>query len=116
MAKNKKSGKKSNKKQQQTQAPPAQPEMHQEALTNTNTDKTCLDTKKPFFFRYFYQYNLWTGLYMLNPSERAGFNFFGLLFTSCVIMYMYDFFNGFRDGFNQSAAMEGGAEEALMMS
>ena len=95
---------------------------HHEHLTNTNTDSTCLDTQKPRIFRYFYQYNLWTGLYMLNPNEQAGFHFFGWLFTICVILYMYSFLRGFLDGFRGMALMEDQEEdvfasaESLMMN
>jgi len=66
--------------------------------TNTNTDKVCLDTSKPGIFRHFYRYNLWTGLYMLNPNEQLGFNIFGWLFAICITLYMYVFLRGFRDG------------------
>jgi hypothetical protein len=76
-----------------------EPVQGHEWFTHTNTDKTCLDTSKPRPFRWFYQYKLWTGLYMLNPREQAGFNVFGFILSVCMVLYFYAFINGFRDGF-----------------
>lgn len=108
MAKNKKGNKKSKQAQQQqsaleTQAPPAsesEPVQVHEGLTHTNTDKTCLDTSKPLPIHWWYRYNLWTGLYMLNPNERVGFNVFGFFLSACALLYLYVFITGFRDGFS----------------
>ena len=113
MAKNKKGNKKSKQAQQQQQQeenaplPTTPPTSSEEksvqvhvGLTHTNTDKTCLDTNKPRPFRWFYQYNLWTGLYMLNPSEQNGLHLLGMVLAICTILYLFVFINGFRDGFN----------------
>lgn len=107
MAKSKKGSKKSKQSQQPqastTMATPPSVQVH-EGLTHTNTDKTCLDTSKPSPFRWFYQYNLWTGLYMLNPPERAYINIFGFIMSVCMVLYLYIFFSGFRDGFTVEMA------------
>ena len=68
-------------------------------LTNTNTDFLCADQQKPSIFTYLYQYNLWTGLYMLNSNEKAAFHVFGWAFVICASLWMYVFMKGFRDGF-----------------
>jgi hypothetical protein len=45
-----------------------------------------------------YRMNLWTGLYMLNPYERATFHVVGwVVFVSCSL-YFYVFWQGFKDG------------------
>jgi hypothetical protein len=114
MSKNKNRKKKSNGSKKQQQPEPqslrgssdaqAEYEMHTEEFTHSNTDKTCLDTKKPFVFKYFYLYNIWTGLSMLSPHEQAAMNLFGWVFAICMILYMFVFINGLRDGFNEAAA------------
>ena len=81
-------------------------------LSKTNTDTLCLDTNPSSFvgkrFLWFrkanYRYNLWTGLYMLEPHERWTLNLlFGILATmSC--LYACVFWKGFYDGWSGISA------------
>ena len=43
-------------------------------MDKTNTDKTCLANPSNRFAKLVYSYNIWSGLYMLEPWERALFN------------------------------------------
>ena len=48
-----------------------------------------------------YRYNLWTGLYMLEPKERIAINaLFGFLFFIC-FWYTNMFLRGFLDGWQE---------------
>ena len=74
-------------------------------LSKTNTDALCLDTRPgasiiPLWIRKaIYRYNLWTGMYMLEPCERQALNaFFGTL-AFMGSLYTYVFLKGFLDGF-----------------
>ena len=76
-------------------------------LTNTNTDLLCCDADPKsggvvdFLKRSIYRINLWTGLYMLNPRERATFHIFGLFVVVSFILYVIVFWKGFIDGYTQ---------------
>mmetsp|Transcript_3968 Transcript_3968/g.4875 ORF Transcript_3968/g.4875 Transcript_3968/m.4875 type:complete len:85 (-) Transcript_3968:394-648(-) len=74
-------------------------------LSKTNTDTLCLDTRPeassiPLWIRKaVYRYNLWTGMYMLEPHERHALN---VLFGTLALMgclYTYVFWKGFFDGY-----------------
>ena len=74
-------------------------------LSKTNTDALCLDTRPeassiPLWIRKaFYRYNLWTGMYMLEPHERNALNVFFVTLAFMGSVYTYVFWKGFFDGF-----------------
>ena len=76
-------------------------------LTNTNTDLQCCDTNSNggaimnFLQKSIYRMNLWTGLYMLNPYERATFHIVGWIALVSFSLYVYVFWKGFVAGLSQ---------------
>jgi len=74
------------------------------ALSKTNTDTLCHDPNSRFacLRKAFYRYNLWTGMYMLEPHERWTLNIlFGLLAVMGVL-YTFIFWKGFTDGWKST--------------
>ena len=76
------------------------------ALSKTNTDTICLDTSSRFKWlrKALYRYNLWTGMYMLEPHERWALN---VLFGTLAVMgclYAFVFWRGFIDGWQVQEA------------
>ena len=69
-------------------------------LTNTNTDMLCSDGSLPS--KWMYRFNLWTGLYMLNPYERIVFHLVGWFSLTVSLLYVYVFWKGFAEGFQQT--------------
>mmetsp|Transcript_16150 Transcript_16150/g.36959 ORF Transcript_16150/g.36959 Transcript_16150/m.36959 type:complete len:102 (+) Transcript_16150:120-425(+) len=69
-------------------------------LTNTNTDMLC--SNDSIFSKWMYRFNLWTGLYMLNPYERIVFHLVGWFSCTVSLLYVYVFWKGFAEGFQQS--------------
>ena len=75
-------------------------------LSKTNTDTLCLDTRPdasvvPLWMRKAtYRYNLWTGMYMLEPHERHTLNVFFSILAFFGSVYTYVFWKGFFDGFS----------------
>jgi hypothetical protein len=67
-------------------------------LTNTNTDLQCCDKNASFLQKNLYRFNLWTGLYMLNPYERTTFHVLGWISMIAFLLYGAVFLNGFMDG------------------
>mmetsp|Transcript_1241 Transcript_1241/g.1161 ORF Transcript_1241/g.1161 Transcript_1241/m.1161 type:complete len:100 (-) Transcript_1241:168-467(-) len=87
-------------------------------LSKTNTDKICFPSgsksssavaqnhKSSSISKklqlYIYRYNLWTGLYMLEPRERIAINtLFGFLFLVWC-WYTNMFLRGLLNGWNQA--------------
>ena len=68
-------------------------------LTNTNTDMLCSDGS--FLGLWMYRFNLWTGLYMLNPYERIVFHLVGWFSLTVSLLYVYVFWKGFFEGFRE---------------
>mmetsp|Transcript_6444 Transcript_6444/g.9431 ORF Transcript_6444/g.9431 Transcript_6444/m.9431 type:complete len:83 (-) Transcript_6444:348-596(-) len=71
-------------------------------LSKTNTDTLCLDSESrgASIKKAIYRYNLWTGMYMLEPHERSAIN---VIFTVLGVMgclYTYVFWKGVIDGWN----------------
>lgn len=90
-----------------TQPPPTRKQ-----LTNTNTDLQCYDEKSDGFLkRWLYRFNLWTGLYMLNPYERATFHIVGWISTIAVLLYGGVFCGGFVEGLRAAAATEAASQQ-----
>lgn len=69
-------------------------------LTNTNTDDLCA-TEHSVIGKWIYRFNLWTGLYMLNPYERFIFHVVGWFAFVVSMLYLYVFWKGFVEGFQQ---------------
>ena len=69
-------------------------------LTNTNTDTLCCGANEFFWKKWLYRFNLWTGLYMLNPYERTVFHIVGWFSLTVSLLYIYVFWKGFVDGFS----------------
>mmetsp|Transcript_3139 Transcript_3139/g.6777 ORF Transcript_3139/g.6777 Transcript_3139/m.6777 type:complete len:98 (+) Transcript_3139:232-525(+) len=69
----------------------------QRPLTNTNTDRLCHNGSIPS--KWMYRFNLWTGLYMLNPYERIVFHLVGWFSFTVSLLYVYVFWKGFVEGF-----------------
>ncbi|VEU44945.1 unnamed protein product [Pseudo-nitzschia multistriata] len=69
-------------------------------LTNTNTDKLCQNGS--VLSKWIYRFNLWTGLYMLNPYERFVFHLVGWFSFTVSLLYVYVFWKGFIEGFRHS--------------
>eukprot|EP00529_Nitzschia_sp_RCC80_P033806 CAMPEP_0113503626 /NCGR_PEP_ID=MMETSP0014_2-20120614/34264_1 /TAXON_ID=2857 /ORGANISM="Nitzschia sp." /LENGTH=213 /DNA_ID=CAMNT_0000398645 /DNA_START=52 /DNA_END=693 /DNA_ORIENTATION=+ /assembly_acc=CAM_ASM_000159 len=67
-------------------------------LSNTNTDTLCTDHDSSFFQKWIYRFNLWTGLYMLNPYERLAFHVVGWFSLTVSLLYFYVFWSGFIQG------------------
>mmetsp|Transcript_2227 Transcript_2227/g.3012 ORF Transcript_2227/g.3012 Transcript_2227/m.3012 type:complete len:80 (-) Transcript_2227:54-293(-) len=74
-------------------------------LEKTNTDTVCLDTNPsasyvPLCIRKgIYRYNLWTGMYMLEPDERRPLNLFIGTLSFLGSLYAYVFVKGFVNGY-----------------
>lgn len=68
-------------------------------ITNSNTDRLCLDCKSNILSRFWYQISLHNGLYMLDPTEKMALNAAGILFAVLTILYLWSFWRGFVDGF-----------------
>ena len=69
-------------------------------LTNTNTDMLCANGS--ILSLYMYRFNLWTGLYMLNPYERVVFHVVGWSSLTVSLLYVYVFWKGFAEGFRSA--------------
>lgn len=76
-------------------------------ITNSNTDRLCLDDNSSFFGRLWYHASLHNGLYMLDPTEKVALNTAGALFTVLTILYLWAFGRGFVDGFGASSTAGG---------
>jgi len=72
----------------------------QRPLTNTNTDMLCCNDS--ILSKWMYRFNLWTGLYMLNPYERVVFHVIGWFSFTVSLLYVYVFWKGFVEGFRES--------------
>ena len=72
------------------------------ALTNTNTDGLCKNDS--FLSTWVYRFNLWTGLYMLNPYERLIFHLLGWFTFIVSLAYCFVFGSGFLEGLRQASA------------
>eukprot|EP00531_Pseudo-nitzschia_arenysensis_P003216 CAMPEP_0116120162 /NCGR_PEP_ID=MMETSP0329-20121206/3032_1 /TAXON_ID=697910 /ORGANISM="Pseudo-nitzschia arenysensis, Strain B593" /LENGTH=110 /DNA_ID=CAMNT_0003613921 /DNA_START=110 /DNA_END=442 /DNA_ORIENTATION=- len=68
-------------------------------LTNTNTDMLCTDGS--LLGLCMYRFNLWTGLYMMNPYERIVFHLVGWFSLTVSLVYVYVFWKGFAEGFRE---------------
>jgi hypothetical protein len=75
-------------------------------LTNTNTDDLCVSDHGRFRLlrTWMYRFNLWTGLYMLNPYERMVYHIVGWFILIVSLAYFSVFGSGFRDGLKQANA------------
>lgn len=71
------------------------------ALTNTNTDGLCKNDG--LWSKWVYRFNLWTGLYMLNPYERLIFHLVGWFSFTVSLAYFFVFGSGFMDGIHQAS-------------
>lgn len=71
-------------------------------LSKTNTDTLCLDTdgRGVFIQKALYRYNLWTGMYMLEPHERWALNILFSILATMGCLYTFVFWKGFLDGWN----------------
>jgi hypothetical protein len=72
-------------------------------LTNTNTDQLCKNDS--FVTKWMYRFNLWTGLYMLNPYERFIFHVVGWFSFTVSMLYIYVFWKGFVEGFRRGESV-----------
>mmetsp|Transcript_14769 Transcript_14769/g.41151 ORF Transcript_14769/g.41151 Transcript_14769/m.41151 type:complete len:103 (+) Transcript_14769:298-606(+) len=72
----------------------------QRTPTNTNTDALCHNGSN--LSKWMYRFNLWTGLYMLNPYERFVFHLVGWFSFTVSLLYIYVFWKGFVEGFRHS--------------
>jgi len=68
-------------------------------LSKTNTDTLCHDGST--IRKAFYRYNLWTGMYMLEPHERLALNVLFTVLATMVLLYTFAFWKGFIDGWNE---------------
>ena len=73
-------------------------------LTNTNTDNLCCDKNDNIFKKYVYRFNLWTGLYMLNPYERMIFHIICWFSVVTSLAYFAVFASGFFEGLRRAAS------------
>ena len=69
-------------------------------LTNTNTDMLCSDGT--LLGLWIYRFNLWTGLYMMNPYEKIVIHLVGWFSLTVSFLYVYVFWKGFVEGFRES--------------
>lgn len=83
-----------------TSAPPRQ--KPRSALTNLNTDQLCCDDG--IVSKWIYRFNLWTGLYMLNPYERLAVHAVGWFTLLVSLSYFSVFWSGFQEGIRQANA------------
>jgi hypothetical protein len=75
-------------------------------LSKTNTDSLCVDIESDgllqrntrWIRKAYYKYNLWTGLYMLEPHERWGLNLLFTILTTMGCLYTFMFWKGLLDG------------------
>jgi hypothetical protein len=70
-------------------------------LTNTNTDTLC--TADGLLSTWIYRFNLWTGLYMLNPYEQFIFHLLGWFALIVSSAYFLVFWSGFQEGLQQAS-------------
>lgn len=83
------------------------------ALSKTNTDAMCCDpsTGPPplrGIRKFFYRFNLWTGLYMLEFHERFAILAVVGAFSAAAFLYLWVFARGFWEGWNEAAAEASG--------
>mmetsp|Transcript_28755 Transcript_28755/g.41784 ORF Transcript_28755/g.41784 Transcript_28755/m.41784 type:complete len:97 (-) Transcript_28755:427-717(-) len=85
-------------------------------LSKTNTDAMCCPTPstapttrstsskggRHVIDKCIYRYNLWTGLYMLEPHERYVFNASMAVFVCCVCLYWGVFVRAFWVGWRDA--------------
>ena len=55
--------------------------------------------------KWIYRFNLWTGLYMLNPYERIVAHLVGWFSFTVSLLYVYVFWKGFFEGFRQNVSL-----------
>eukprot|EP00979_Chaetoceros_neogracilis_P018086 scaffold10550_cov271-Chaetoceros_neogracile.AAC.65 len=69
-------------------------------LSKTNTDTLCLDqnSKGGYIRKAVYRYNLWTGMYMLEPNERCALNFLFAILAGMCCLYTLAFWKGLLEG------------------
>mmetsp|Transcript_17978 Transcript_17978/g.41456 ORF Transcript_17978/g.41456 Transcript_17978/m.41456 type:complete len:116 (-) Transcript_17978:137-484(-) len=72
-----------------------------EPLTNTNTDLLCANGSLLSPSTWMYRFNLWTGLYMMNPCERVVFHLVGWSSLTVSLLYVCVFWKGFAEGFRE---------------
>jgi hypothetical protein len=82
-------------------------------LTNTNTDDLSCSKDSWWLNLWMYRFNLWTGLYMLNPYERLIFHLVGWFAFIVSMLYIYVFWKGFVEGFQQQ---QHGSTPVLIMA
>jgi hypothetical protein len=70
-------------------------------LTNTNSDNLCKNDGP--IGVWLYRFNLWTGLYMLNPYERLAFHIVFWFSMSVSLLYFSVFWSGFMEGMRQAS-------------
>jgi hypothetical protein len=85
-----------------TASTPPRTKRRTSALTNTNTDTLCAGDG--MISKGIYRFNLWTGLYMLNPYERFVFHAVGWFTLVVSLAYFFVFWSGFRDGLIQDSS------------
>eukprot|EP00934_Nitzschia_sp_Nitz4_P000828 Nitzschia sp. Nitz4//scaffold84_size84139//45414//45746//NITZ4_005200-RA/size84139-processed-gene-0.99-mRNA-1//-1//CDS//3329559039//828//frame0 len=78
------------------------PRTKRRALTNTNTDVMC-SSSDGIFSKWVYRFNLWTGLYMLNPYERFVLYLLGGFTLLASLTYFVVFWRGFTAGVMQAS-------------
>mmetsp|Transcript_135396 Transcript_135396/g.201357 ORF Transcript_135396/g.201357 Transcript_135396/m.201357 type:complete len:94 (+) Transcript_135396:170-451(+) len=69
-------------------------------LTNTNTDILCKNDS--LLSKWLYRFNLWTGLYMLNPYEQMVFHFLCWFSVTVSLAYVGVFASGFLEGLRKA--------------
>jgi len=78
-------------------------------LTKTNTDTLCLDMEargiSTGIQKALYRYNLWTGMYMLEPHERCALNMLFSMLATMGCFYAFVFWKGFFYGWNTEAIL-----------
>mmetsp|Transcript_22738 Transcript_22738/g.47213 ORF Transcript_22738/g.47213 Transcript_22738/m.47213 type:complete len:116 (-) Transcript_22738:5311-5658(-) len=71
-------------------------------LCKTNTDSLCCDPTSGPIRKFIYRFNHWTGLYMLEPSERLAFHAVVGIFVTSSCLYTLCFVSGFADGWEST--------------
>mmetsp|Transcript_13742 Transcript_13742/g.33286 ORF Transcript_13742/g.33286 Transcript_13742/m.33286 type:complete len:107 (-) Transcript_13742:164-484(-) len=71
-------------------------------LTNTNSDNLC-NYDGPISI-WMYRFNLWTGLYMLNPTEQVLFHIIFWVSIGVSLLYFSVFWSGFMEGVRSSSS------------
>jgi Small subunit of serine palmitoyltransferase-like len=90
---------------------PLTPARRRRPLTNTNTDELCATDS--WLGKWIYRFNLWTGLYMLNPYERFIFHLVGWFAFTVSMLYLYVFWKGFVEGFHHGGGIFEPADAVL---